>query len=148
MGTRSTIALEFADGTVGQVYCHWDGYLEHNGRILVEHYMDPFKLRQLIDLGDLSSLHANIGERHDFNDRYEDGCTFYGRDRGETGIDARYFKDYADYRANCQGEEFDYILRNVNGIAVWYVRCYATDDEWVVMAEAFKLQEEFNEECE
>lgn len=148
MATRSTIALEFADGTVGQVYCHWDGYLEHNGRILVEHYMDPFKLRQLIDLGDLSSLHANIGEKHDFNDRYEDGCTFYGRDRGETGIDARYFKDYADYRANCQGEEFDYILRNVNGIAVWYVRCYNTNDQWVVMAEAFKLQEELNEECE
>ena len=32
MGTRSTIALEFADGTVGQVYCHWDGYLSKIGR--------------------------------------------------------------------------------------------------------------------
>jgi hypothetical protein len=56
MGTRSTIALEFADGTVQQVYCHWDGYLEHNGKILQEHYSDPFKLRDLIDLGDMSSL--------------------------------------------------------------------------------------------
>ena len=52
MGTRSTIALEFADGTVEQVYCHWDGYLDHNGAILKEHYSDPYKLRELIDLGD------------------------------------------------------------------------------------------------
>ena len=48
MGTRSTIALEYADGTVHQVYCHWDGYLEHNGRILQEHYLDPFKLQEQI----------------------------------------------------------------------------------------------------
>ena len=27
MATRSTIALEFADGSVGQVYCHWDGQI-------------------------------------------------------------------------------------------------------------------------
>jgi hypothetical protein len=56
MATRSTIALEFADGTVQQVYCHWDGYLEHNGKILFESYQDPFKLRDLIDLGDVSVL--------------------------------------------------------------------------------------------
>ena len=66
MGTRSTIALEFADGTVQQVYCHWDGYLEHNGKILQEHYSDPFKLRELIDLGDMSSLAPNIGTQHSF----------------------------------------------------------------------------------
>ncbi len=37
MATRSTIALEFADGTVEQVYCHWDGYLDHNGALLRDH---------------------------------------------------------------------------------------------------------------
>ena len=61
MATRSTIALEFADGTVGQVYCHWDGYLAHNGKMLQEHYSDPFKLRDLIDLGDLSTLAIHDG---------------------------------------------------------------------------------------
>ena len=40
MATRSTIALEFADGTVQQVYCHWDGYLDYNGKLLAEHYTD------------------------------------------------------------------------------------------------------------
>ncbi len=118
MGTRSTIALEFADGTVGQVYCHWDGYLSHNGSILQEHYRDPFKLRDLIDLGDLSSLASNIGTRHDFNVQVKGECTFYNRDRNEDGVSARYFKDFADYRQNHQYEEYEYILRK-DGL--WYV---------------------------
>lgn len=137
MATRSTIALEFADGTVGQVYCHWDGYLEHNGQILQNHYTDPFKLRELIDIGDVSVLHANIGLKHDFNEQYKDGCTFYGRDRGETGIDARYFKDFADYERNHQYEEYEYILRQVDGKAVWFV-CY--DDKFVPLAAELKVE--------
>ena len=48
MGTRSTIALEYADGTVHQVYCHWDGYLAYNGQMLLKHYSNPFILRDLI----------------------------------------------------------------------------------------------------
>ena len=67
MGTRSTIALEYADGTVQQVYCHWDGYLSNNGMILQEHYSDPFKVRQLIDLGDISSLRPEVGAPHPFS---------------------------------------------------------------------------------
>ena len=49
MSTRSTIAIELADGTVKQVYCHSDGYLSYNGRILFEHYSDPAKLEELIE---------------------------------------------------------------------------------------------------
>ena len=123
MATRSTIALEFADGTVGQVYCHWDGYLENNGQILFQHYKDPFKLRALIDLGDISSLGSDIGEEHDFDDRSQTGqvTTFYGRDRGETGVEAKYFKSFEDYEANHQYEEYEYILRKDGN---WYVCQY------------------------
>ena len=134
MGTRSTIALEYADGTVEQVYCHWDGSLEHNGQILLKHYSNPFILRDLIDLGDISSLKPTIGTKHAFSHfelraeevaEYkvltENMTTFYGRDRGETGADKKKFKDYEDYVANHQYEEYDYILRNDNGVAVWFV---------------------------
>ena len=134
MGTRSTIALEFADGTVEQVYCHWDGYLAHNGKILQEYYSNPFILRDLIDLGDLSSLRPTVGTKHAFSQfelraeevaEYkvltEDMCTFYGRDRGETGTSAKKFASYEDYLLNHQYEEYDYILRNDNGVAVWFV---------------------------
>ena len=132
MATRSTIALEFADGTVGQVYAHWDGYLSHNGKILSENYSDPFKLQKLIDLGDVSSLGAEIGVKHpfdnpgSFNDaeyleykaKYGNMTKFYGRDRGETGIDARYFNNFEHYAKNHQYEEYEYILRTDG---VWYV---------------------------
>ena len=134
MGTRSTIALEFADGTVEQVYCHWDGYLEHNGRILQDHYSNPFILRDLIDMGDISSLGRIVGTKHPFSPHegetqkalydaaVEAGATtFYGRDRGETGVDSKKFKDFNDYKANHQYEEYEYILRNVDGKAVWFV---------------------------
>lgn len=132
MATRSTIALEFADGTVGQIYCHWDGYLSNNGKILFENYQDPFKVRELIDLGDLSSLGPNIGVKHEFSEVYQD-CTFYGRDRGETGIEARYFDNFEDYAANHQTEEYEYILRKDGR---WYVSSYDTDG-YITLAEAF-----------
>lgn len=132
MATRSTIALEFADGTVGQVYCHWDGYLSNNGKILLNNYMDPFKVRELIDLGDVSSLGAEIGVKHPFDnpasygspeyeaykEQYGNMTKFYGRDRGEEGTKAKYFKDFEDYKANHQYEEYEYILRKDG---VWYV---------------------------
>jgi hypothetical protein len=135
MGTRSTIALEFADRTVGQVYCHWDGYLEHNGKILLENYSDPFKLRELIDLGDMSSLAAEIGTKHDFDQRVVGECTFYGRDRGETDIEAKYFKDFADYKANHQYEEYEYILRTDGQ---WYVSMGEMGQEFILLDEALK----------
>jgi hypothetical protein len=152
MATRSTIALEFADGTVGQVYCHWDGYLEHNGVLLQKNYTNPFILRDLIDLGDVSSLGEIIGTKHPFSqfdttmpkDEYENlygnMTTFYGRDRGESGIKARYFKDFADYKANFQGEEFDYILRQVDGVATWFVSDHGGD--FVLLTEALVSLEE------
>jgi hypothetical protein len=133
MGTRSTIALEFADGTVQQVYCHWDGYLEYNGKMLQKHYSNPFILRDLIDLGDISSLKPTVGTKHAFSHfgtemkqeeydaLYGEMTTFYGRDRGETGTDSKKFKSYEDYIANHQYEEYEYILRNINGKAVWFV---------------------------
>jgi hypothetical protein len=156
MATRSTIALEFADGTIGQVYCHWDGYLAHNGKILFENYSNPFVLRDLIDLGGLSSLRTTIGTKHAFSHYDVEGmtsdeyyklygnmCTFYGRDRGEGQSDANYFKDFADFRANGQAEEYDYILRNVNGVATWFVSDHG--GEFVLLENALVAELEAEE---
>ncbi len=145
MATRSTIALEFADGTVEQVYCHWDGYLEHNGQILLKHYSDPFKLQRLIDLGAISSLGPEIGEKQDFDKRdtqNDNWSLIYARDRGEDLVKHK-FKDYADYKANAQSEEYNYILRTDGK---WYVEFYGEFDgllEQAIMNEQdAKAQEE------
>jgi hypothetical protein len=88
MGTRSSIAIKTEDG-IKAIYCHWDGYVDHNGKILKEFYNTKDKVNELIALGDLSSLRQEPGEAHDF-DRGDDSlgltdnwCMAYGRDRGE-----------------------------------------------------------------
>ena len=147
MATRSTIAMETIDGKVMQIYCHWDGYLDNNGKILYNHYQDPFKVRELMDLGDLSSLYPNIGEKHSFDDRVAcDGqCTFYGRDRGETGCEQRKFRDYEDYVKNHQYEEYEYILRKDGH---WYVCQYGKGYELLGEATAQELKDRADEEQE
>ena len=138
MGTRSTIALEFADGTVEQVYCHWDGYLEHNGKLLVENYSDPFELQKLLALGAFSSLCATVEET-------KTGA--YHHWRGEELVINKY-KNADEYFDCSQQEEYDYILRNVNGTATWFVRCYSTDNQWVTIGEAENLIFEMSEKGE
>jgi hypothetical protein len=130
MGTRSRIGVMHGD-IVKSVYCHWDGYLSHNGAILQEHY-DSVKANQLVALGDLSSLRPNIGEKHAFSSfdlptqeerdahdkLVEDMCTFYGRDRGESGTEwkvAHTFDEFLDQVNGCYGEYY-YIMKD----GVWY----------------------------
>ena len=124
MGTRSTIALEFADGSVSQVYCHWDGYLSGVGAELESDYTDPFALQKLIDGGDMSTIGEPYTAR---GEAYED-CA------------PRRYQTVDEYFADCQQEEYDYILRPVDGEAVWFVRCYATGDKWVTMEQAAKAE--------
>lgn len=100
MATRSTIALEYADGTVHQIYCHWNGYPSYNGKKLKCHYTDPFLVKEMMNLGDMSSLGDTLYS-----------CEFYGRDRGESDTGRRKFSSYCDYQENRQSEEYDYILR-------------------------------------
>ena len=49
MGTRSRIGVMHGD-KLKSVYCHWDGYLQHNGQLLQNHY-DSAKANHLISLG-------------------------------------------------------------------------------------------------
>ena len=138
MGTRSRIGVMHGDN-VKSVYCHWDGYLEHNGAILQEHY-DSVKANQLVALGDLSSLRPNIGEKHkfspfdcdeltseEFEKHYGGMCTFYGRDRGETGTEWKTHTNFVDFFAEVDGSwcEWYYIMRD----GVWYVGNIYEKDE-------------------
>ena len=156
MGTRSRIGVMHGDN-VKSVYCHWDGYLQHNGAILQEHY-DSVKANQLVALGDLSSLRPNIGEKHAFSQfelraeevagfklLTENMCTFYGRDRGETGTEWKTHTNFVDFFAEVEGSwcEWYYIMRD----GVWYVgNRYDTDEKFyqklVPLAEALATVKE------
>jgi hypothetical protein len=105
MATRSHIGKQLPDGSVRFIYCHLDGYPEHNGQILVEHYKDESKVDQLLELGDLSMLRPEIGEEQDF-DRTEthnnNWCLAYERDRKDSGKKATlsYFDDFLEQTYN------------------------------------------------
>ena len=116
MATRSMIYKEQQDGTLKGIYCHWDGYLEHNGAILLEHYSEPDKLEKLLALGDISSLNEELEGTKD-----KIGTIAYHRDFGE-GLNPN---DIITLEEQTQGEHLfdkgvDYIyIQDKNG--VWYV---------------------------
>ena len=112
MATRSTIGIiDNRTGVVTSIYCHWDGYPEHNGEILVKHYSDPDKIWALMDLGALSSLGEEIGAKHDFNESGPIHCTAYGRDRGETQVGSMTHNDIHAWLEH--SEEFNYLWDGV-----------------------------------
>ncbi len=155
MGTRSRIAVMHGD-TCKSVYCHWDGYLDHNGHILLEHY-DSSKANHLVALGDISSLGRQIGEAHPFSKfeikkddpeydakvalieqaEAQGWTTFYGRDRGETGTDWVTHTDFQSFLEHCDncGAEYYYIMRD----GVWY--CGDTYDSSPISGKLVPLAE-------
>lgn len=90
MSTRSLIAIK-NDNTYTSVYCHFDGYPEGVGITLLENYKSKKKMDDLLALGNISSLSKSIKkpEGHTFDKPQKGYTVFYGRDRGETDINAR-----------------------------------------------------------
>jgi hypothetical protein len=91
MSTRSAIITKQPDGTYAGIYCHFDGYVEGVGKMLLDHYQDAEKVSQLVALGDISTLGRRVSPvgPHSFRSP-EDGTTVaYMRDRGETGCPAK-----------------------------------------------------------
>jgi hypothetical protein len=119
MATSSKIGIQRkGDRIVESVYCYSDGYLAHNGKILLTHYSDRKKLEELISLGSLSLLGYRLapseeGEMHDFHHPIKGITIAYHRDRGE---DLRTRKEPIE---NYFTENYDYL--------------YTEDDEWLVM---------------
>jgi hypothetical protein len=114
MATRSTIAVEHADGTVSQVYCHWDGYLSHNGQILVDHYDTQEKAEQLVSFGSMGSLRPKCipdpAKTHSSINPQDDVTTYYGRDNGEPFVVPSLYPTVDNYKRNLQCEEYDYLF--------------------------------------
>ena len=115
MSTHAII-MQTKDNKTRGIYCHSDGYLDYVGVKLIENYTDETKVEELINLGDLSVLGAEIGHQVDFDDwsaHQLDQCIAYHRDRGEdlniSNIDdvIKWAKDY----------EYAYLFKN----GKWYV---------------------------
>lgn len=113
MGTNSTIAVVHQDNSVSQIYCHWDGYLSCNGKLLMQHYPTLSQAEELVSFGGMSSLRENIHPDpmwpHDFDNDQKNVCVFYGRDRGDEFVETLKYANIQDFLNERLGEEFDYI---------------------------------------
>ena len=110
MATRSTIGIRREDGSVTKIYCHWDGYIEHNGAILQKYYNTADKIEPLLALGNLSCL----GPKPEADDTWEsrdfERCKPYTL-RGEEWGQA----------SPSQMEEYNYLFDESEGL--WTVEC-------------------------
>ena len=104
MGTRSRVAVMHGD-VCKSVYCHYDGYLDYAGRILLSHY-DSTAANALIARGDNSGIKETL-----------EGMNFYS-DRGEEDVSwqvAHTFEEFLEQVEGCCGEYY-YVMKD----GVWY----------------------------
>lgn len=123
MSTRSRIGMVTDDGKVISIYCHWDGYVQNNGRILLESYTDPTKVKALISLGDISSLEKEPNPDpkkggHSYDNPQNDVTVAYHRDRNEDWEDVkpRVDKDVETF-IQSDVEEWGYLFKD----GKWFV---------------------------
>ncbi len=117
MATRSNIGIVNDDGSVTGIYCHWDGYPENNGKLLLKHYTNSERINGLMSLGSLSYLAENLysdKKAHSFRNPVDGVCVAYGRDRGETGVESRVFNNISKFEkfADRTGADYQYLFNN------------------------------------
>ena len=108
MATRSFIGKLNKDDSITGIFCYWDGYPEHAGRILIDNYLTEQQVDQLLALGDLSSIDPAL-----------DKCESYSS-RGEKGVEAKSYKDFqAFYEAGKSVWAEYYYVFNYDFWACW-----------------------------
>ena len=104
MGTRSRVAVMHGD-VCKSVYCHYDGYLDYAGRILLSHY-DSTAANQLVALGDNSGIKETTAEMNFYSDRGEEDVSWQV---------AHSFEEFLEQVDRCCGEYY-YVMKD----GVWY----------------------------
>ena len=133
MGTRSRIGIELPDHSVVSAYCHWDGYVEGNGKILVQHYLYREDVQELIDGGSMSSLRTRGTWDHSSPLRDEDGeyiCDAAGYLKYENDREPQplYHSERGDGEEPTHTSFDEFVSGNLGGEEYAYL--YNLDDNW------------------
>ena len=107
MGTRSRVAVMHGD-VCKSVYCHYDGYLDYTGRILLAHY-NSTAANLLIARGDNSGVKETLEEMNFYADRDDDNVSWQV---------SHTFEEFLD-QVQGNGCEYYYVMRD----GVWYAGC-------------------------
>lgn len=139
MSTRGRIGLKLSDGKIKSIYVHYDSYEEGVGKMLKEHYNDPKKIEELLNLGDISVLGTFYDEelaKENWEKQYDrewresergkraSEMTLPYKDRGETEVEARIDENEQEYiaKAGKCWEDYIYLYKeDYNGVYRWHI---------------------------
>ena len=116
MGTRSRVGVMHGD-ICKSVYCHYDGYLDYTGRLLLENY-DSATANQLVARGDNSGIRETLEEMNFYEDREaqgEDVNEFLKSTPWDPWEIAHSFEEFLEQVEGCCGEYY-YVMKD----GVWY----------------------------
>ena len=133
MGTRSRIGIELPDHSVVSVYCHWDGYPEGNGKILVQHYLNREDVQELIDGGSMSSLRTrgtwdDSSPLRDENGEYICDAAGYLKYENDREPQPLYHSERGDGQEPTHTSFDEFVSGNLGGEEYAYL--YNLDDNW------------------
>jgi hypothetical protein len=109
MGTPSMIGILNNDGSVTATYCHYDGYLEHNGRVLMTSYNTRHAARAVAEAGYFSSLSEKFNESVEYAVHKNESPVVY--DSVEVYMKCGYNHASADYLYLFDGDAWFYATR-------------------------------------
>ena len=121
MATRGTIAVQHTNGTVSQVYTHWDNHLGGTGQLLLDCYNTLELAESLVSGGDISKVDEDVAS-----------TVYYGRDRFEEDTEPRVFACLDSYNKDMLGEEYNYLFT----AGQWTVEHLHTGGEYISLTNA------------
>jgi hypothetical protein len=101
------------------MYCHYDGYLDHNGRILLEHYNSEEDARALVNNGYASALKPTVKEINDGR---------VNKDKPET------YKSLGNYMNG-----------NADTLFIEFIYLWRDDQWWIAWNSSVETPDGFNE---
>ena len=125
MSTRSTITVKMAGGTFRAIYCHWNGQLRFNGKMLLQHYNTQARAKEAVSLGDLSELAESMEwvDGHTAAHPIKGHSVAHRRDMGEVN---RFAFDFPSYVAMDCDAEYNYLWDG----AQWLYRVTRKETPW------------------
>lgn len=117
MSTRSLIARENKNGSIDYLYCHFDGYLSHNGLVLFLGYSSTEKLNKLFEAKvGFSSIDDNF-EKVKFAPDIKMGT-------------AKNLEEFEKVLKKRWDIEYVYLAKTVNESIKWYFKTQFRSDTW------------------
>lgn len=101
--TTAIIGFTNPDGTIKSIILNADGYPDHAGEMLVEHFNTPELASQLIDGGNLRSIDTTI-----------ETCEYYKDRQGEDwdDIKPKIYRNFGHYLNNKAGTDYLYLFQD------------------------------------